>query len=249
MPPPMPHVWLLPALAAALLAAATALSAADLFSERSGRRLPGLILPASAALLLLSFLGLRRFPMTTGMDILSWVALGAAGVHLACLRVSALGVFLLPVAAACAAAAPLAGETPWGSPDQTPWMRFHGWAALLGQVAFALAFATGALYLVQHRRLKADPTRSGFLPPLEVLDRLNLLGLLVALPCWTGALLAALLHTRAFSPLVLFSGGVWTLLAVLTGVRLAAALRGPRVAILSIAAFLMSLLVFLGGHR
>ena len=245
----LPHAWLPPALAALLLAAAAALSAADLVAERPGRRIPAGILSAGAAALLALFLGLRRFPTATGMDVLAWAALGVAAVHLACLKVRALGVFLLPVAAACAVAAPLAGEKPWGSTDQLLWMRFHGWALLLGQAAFALAFAAGALYLVQHRRLKADPTRSGLLPPLEALDRLNLLGLALALPCWTVSLLAVLLHSRALSPLVLFSGGIWAFLLVLTGLRVAAALRGPRVAALSVAAFLMSLLVFLGGHR
>ncbi len=245
-------LWMPPALAAALLAVSTGFSAADLFSQGNGagRRRVASFLAGSAAGLLFVFLGMRGFPTATGMDVLSWAALGAAGVHLAFLRVRALGVFLLPVAAACAAAAPLAGERPWGAAGsaQVPWMMFHGIAALLGQAAFALAFASGALYLVQHRRLKADPTRSGLLPSLEVLDRLNLLGLIAALSCWTASLLAAFLHTVTWSPLVLFSGAVWALLAGVTGVRLAAALRGPKVAALSVTAFLMSLLLLLVGH-
>ena len=244
-----------------LLAAATLAALLDLGSARGDRRVLVQSLSGTALLLLGGFLlASWRGPATTA-GVLAWIALGSVVAHLtsiAWLKVRALAPFLLPLAAAASLAAPLAGDRPWASagPSAAPWARVHGIASLLGFSAFALAFAAGALYLVQARRLKGDPTGAGRLPSLETLDRLNLAGLLLALPCWTAALVAGILSAQASwggnwmrTPLVLFSTATWAILAAVTAARLTATARGPKIAALSIAAFLLALAALLGGHR
>ena len=79
---------------------------------------------------------------------------------------------------------------------------------------------------------------------------------LPALPCWTLALVAGALQAQAVwgtdwtrKPLVLFSGGTWVLVAVVTAVRLTATVRGRKIAALSIAAFVLAMAALLWGHR
>lgn len=251
--------------AAAVLTAATLAALVDFLSRLGDRRVAVQSLAGTGLVLLALFLAAEgqrqgRLPNTT-QDVLAWVALGSVGVHLAViagLGIRALGPFLLPVAAACALLAPLASPHPWATPEvpQGPWGMVHGLAALAGQTAFALAFAAGALYLVQAGRLKTDPARISRLPDLETLDRLNLGALLAALPCWTLALVAGALQAQAIwgtdwmlKPLVLFSGGTWVLVAVVTAVRLTATVRGRKIAALSVAAFALAMTALLWGHR
>ena len=244
----------------ALLAAATLAALADLLALRGDRRTVVQSLCGTAFLLLGAFLATSGTGRTSTAEVLAWIALGSVGAHLLCiawLKVRALAPFLLPVAAAAALAAPAMLGRPWASagPASAPWMALHGIAALSGISAFATAFAAGALYLVQDRRLKSDPTRAGRLPSLETLDRINLAAILLALPCWTAALLAGILGAQArwgggwaHSRLVLFSAATWVILASVAAVRLTAAARGRKIALLSIATFLMALAAMLGGH-
>ena len=261
--PSLPFFALLTA--GACLGAATLAALADLLATRGDRRVAVQSLAGPALLLLAGFLAVEAFrrgglPTASAADVLAWIALGSVALHLACvglLKVRALGPFLLPLGAATALAAPLAGDRPWaGSGAGAPWGIVHGITSLAGFLAFALAFAAGALYLVQARRLKADPTRAGRLPSLETLDRINLWGLLLALPCWTTSLVAGALGAQALwgsdwatSPLVLFSTATWLILAGVTAARLTAALRGPKIAVLTLLGFALALAALAGGHR
>ena len=86
------------------------------------------------------------------------------------------------------------GPAPAAPAREGAWFVLHVAASLLGLALMAVAFAAAALYLLQHRALKER--RFGvtfqFLPPLEQLDRLNHLALLVGFPVLTlGVALAA----------------------------------------------------------
>ncbi|MBI4419558.1 MAG: cytochrome c biogenesis protein CcsA, partial [Gemmatimonadetes bacterium] len=86
------------------------------------------------------------------------------------------------------------GPAPAVPGRQGAWFVLHAAASLLGLALMAVAFAAAALYLLQHRALKER--RFGvtfqFLPPLEQLDRLNHLALVVGFPVLTvGVMLAA----------------------------------------------------------
>jgi ABC-type uncharacterized transport system permease subunit len=135
----------------------------------------------------------------------------------------------------------------------------HVAASLLGLALMAVAFAAAALYLLQHRELKQRRFGAAFqfLPPLEQLDRLNHLALVVGFPVLT---LGVILAARNIGD---FTGGAavhlgWGLLAwlVLGGIaaaRMRGWLVGRRAAQVSIfgfaavAATYLVLVAFSGG--
>lgn len=157
------------------------------------------------------------------------------------------------------------GPTPEMPLRQGAWFVLHVAASLLGLALMAVAFAAAALYLLQHRELKER--RFGvtfqFLPPLEQLDRLNHLALLVGFPVLTvGVALAAGYVGQ-------YSGGAgdkaahlgwgllsWVILGGIAAARLHGSLSGRRAARASIlgfgavaAAYLALLAVSGGGSR
>jgi ABC-type uncharacterized transport system permease subunit len=86
------------------------------------------------------------------------------------------------------------GPAPSAPVRDGSWFVLHVAASLLGLALMAVAFAAAALYLLQHRELKQRRFGAAFqfLPPLEQLDRLNHLALVVGFPVLTiGVILAA----------------------------------------------------------
>ena len=132
----------------------------------------------------------------------------------------------------------------------------HMLCSLVSYAAFLVAFVSGALFLVQERQLKRK--RMGLLfhrlPPLEVLDRLNFLSLgvgfgLLSLGIGCGLLGSRLLLGRwgAGDPKAYLTVLVWGLYLSLWLVRLRAALRGRRVAWLSVLGFSLVLVAVVGA--
>src|SRR6185503_16713583 len=86
------------------------------------------------------------------------------------------------------------GPAPSAPVRDGSWFVLHVAASLLGLALMAVAFAAAALYLLQHRELKQRRFGAAFqfLPPLEQLDRLNHLALVIGFPVLTvGVILAA----------------------------------------------------------
>ena len=94
------------------------------------------------------------------------------------LRGSVLGLFAAPLVALLSAVAllsPLDVPTLGLQPRANPWLEMHIALAILGYGAFALAFATGAMYLVQEHQLKTHHLGPFFhrLPSIEQLNQIN----------------------------------------------------------------------------
>lgn len=117
-----------------------------------------------------------------------------------------LGLVLVPVAAALAAVAEVAGVQP--SPIareivfRGPWFVLHVVLAMVGYAGLTVAFAAGLMYLLQFRQLKGK--RFGavfrFFPPLDTLDRIGRRALLVGLPFLTLALALGWAWSERFGP-------------------------------------------------
>lgn len=139
---------------------------------------------------------------------------------------------------------------------RSPLVALHTVCSLFSYAAFLVAFVSGVLFLLQERQLKRK--RMGLLfhrlPSLEVLDRVNFFSLgigfgLLTLGVGCGFLGSRILFGRwwASDPKALLTVLVWALYLSLWVTRLRAALRGRRVAWLSVVGFSVVLVAVLSA--
>lgn len=81
------------------------------------------------------------------------------------------------------------------------WFVLHVFFAFIGYAGFTVAFAAGLMYLLQFRQLKGKHFGAvfRFFPPLETLDRLGRMGLLVGFPFLTVAVVAGWAWSSQFA--------------------------------------------------
>jgi cytochrome c-type biogenesis protein CcsB len=127
------------------------------------------------------------------------------------------------------------------------WLLVHVVTAFLGYAAFALAFGSAILYLIQERRLRPS------LPSLPVLDsliyRTTVLGfLLLTLGIITGAVWAETAWGRYWSwdPKETWSLITWFIYAALLHARLLKGWHGRRIAWLAVLGFMAVLFTYFG---
>jgi cytochrome c-type biogenesis protein CcsB len=127
------------------------------------------------------------------------------------------------------------------------WLLVHVMTAFLGYAAFAVAFGSGVLYLVQERKPRAS------LPPLPLLDNLmyraTMLGfLLLTLGILTGAVWAESAWGRYWSwdPKETWSLITWLIYATLLHARLLKGWQGRRIAWLAVLGFVAVLFTYFG---
>jgi ABC-type transport system involved in cytochrome c biogenesis permease subunit len=167
--------------------------------RRPGRVLrPMLAIGTAALTLLLLAIGLREgyFPAARRYEVLIFAAWALAVGGWLIDRRMQLGI-LAPVAAPTLAllilfAILLVPETGKLAPESRAGLLSHILLALLGFSAFAFAAGVGTLYLWQIRILKKSPSAAVTrrIPPLEVLDRLNLVSAAFGFPLLALSMLA-----------------------------------------------------------
>lgn len=127
-----------------------------------------------------------------------------------------------------------------------PWFVVHVGTVFVGYAALALASAAAAMYALQFRSLKSkDFGRSfGFLPSLDVLDRMNRTGLAVGFPALTLGLVAGWSWTLTYgpgwdfgNPEVVFGALTWIVFLGAVVARASRGGRGERAAYATVAAF------------
>ena len=172
-------------------------------------------------------------------------------------RVKALGPLVSPLAFLLIlyATLPIGGPAP---PEtiRSIWPHFHILLSVIGFAFLAIAFAAGLIYLLQDRGLKqrhGGLTRIAFrFPPLEVLDRVNTICLLVGFPILTiGMIMGALWESArigrfAWEPHITLSLATWLLYLLIVIFRLVWHQRGRRAALLSVIGFLVLTSSYLG---
>lgn len=124
---------------------------------------------------------------------------------------------------------------------------------VLGIVAFALAFAVAAAYLIQERLLRARKISGVFqrLPALDVLDSMGLRLVTIGFPLFTlgvitGSVWSARMGGLSFSTGQGFAVLAWACFAVVLIARLASGWRGRRAAIGTMLGFLCAMAALLG---
>lgn len=199
-----------------------------------------------------------HFFVNTPFSNLSFLAWCAVLVFLLCYRIfsapAALASFFLPVVVLFSAAALLisfvkssetAGQLNW-------MMAAHGILMLVGYGAFAFAFVTGVMYLVQEHQLKAKVFGKLFrrMPSLAILDKMNVMAITIGFPLYTVSLLVAVTATAGSgksplawvqSPLGFLGVVTWALYLCVVNVRFLTALRGKKAAYLTVLGFALVL--------
>lgn len=233
-----------------LFGAAAAWGIGSLFSERPGRERSARLLALLAFLWLSVVLALRleqerRLPLGDLSSTLlstAWLATAVSIVLSRKGRLPALLPFALPTALLMLAAA-LLGTDPERRPQGGPMLAFHAGSALLGYAAFATAFATGLMYLLQDRALRGKAGGASVLPPLETLDRWSGRAAAWGFPFFsaavgTGAIRAYEKGGRWFGdPLIVGTTLAWILYGAVLAARHGARLSGRRISLLSVIAF------------
>lgn len=244
-------------LALGLYGVATALAVAPFVGRGAAPR--ALLLGVPSAGVAFHVAALAQLPLVGLASALSLLALCLAVLQVLSertLRASAVALFTGPLAAGLVGLALLIGLGPGVLPGgaRDTWLVMHVALSFLGVSLLALAFVAAALYLLQFRELKSKRFGQVFrlFPPLERLDRLNLVALAAGFPILTVGVLLAIGYA------VRFAGGVevakaqavwglftWVVLGWAVWMRHVRHWGGRRAAFASIAGFAAVLLVYL----
>ena len=170
------------------------------------------------------------------------------------LRVGTVALFTAPLAAGLVGLALMLGLAPGAQPSAggDAWFILHVALSVLGLALLALAFISAALYVLQFRELKAKRFGQVFqlFPPLERLDRLNLVALVAGFPALTIGVLLAVGYavrggTRVDPAQLVWGSFTWAVLGWTVWVRVVRHWAGRRAAFASIAGFAAVVLVYI----
>lgn len=171
-------------------------------------------------------------------------------------------VFVLPVVVglvglSLASVAAPGAAPPW-LPTQRVWGSLHGLILLLAAVGVSVGFLASVMYLVQAGRLKAkrNPLGGVKLLSLERLEAMNRHAVNVAFPLLSLGLLLGVVLLRhgedlaanLFAVKILGTLGLWAVFGVLTYLRYGANVSGRRLALGTIVAFALLVLVLASTH-
>ena len=137
---------------------------------------------------------------------------------------------------------------------QSYWFGLHTFFAFLGYAAFTIAFISGIMYLLQERQLKSRKPGCALhqLPSLNILDLMNYRCIFGGFLFLTIGLATGYFWARQAAvqwgndPKVIWSFATWMVYLILLHIRRTSAMRGRKVAYLSIIGFLLIIVTFLG---
>jgi len=162
-----------------------------------------------------------------------------------------LGIFVSPVAFAVIVVAslfPKEMERQLVPALQSYWLQIHVTLAVIGEGAFAVAFASSVMYLLKLRGTKS-------LPSLETLDDLTYRAIVIGYPLFTlGALFAGAIwawkawgRPWGWDPKEVGSLVIWLVYSAYLHARVTAGWKGKRAAILSILGFAAAIFSFISN--
>ena len=199
-------------------------------------------------------------PAVNPYESLSFFAWAMSGTYLAFqlkTKTRVLGALVSPVAflLMVVASSRLGVEVPMPEALKGTLVPVHVALSLIGEALLAVACGAGILYLVQDSRIRHRKFTSlnRYLPSLEDLDRVNHLSLLAGFASLTLGVLAGSLWARTvwgspwqWDPKLIWTMAAWAFYAVVIHQRLAIGWKGRKIALLSIAAFVVLLFAFVG---
>jgi len=199
-----------------------------------------------------------RCPLTNSFDatvFITWAAVLFYMLIGSSYRISFLGEFTAPlVLAICLVALLALNDAPRTQPlSRSPWVDFHAAIAILANGAFALAFVTGGMYLVQERQLKTRQLSSSFLllPSIEQLDVINFRLIILGFGMLTVGMVGGLVSYRIVghwtTPKIVWAVTVWLIYGLVLVARRVWSLRGRKIALVSMMSFAFVLVTFWGA--
>jgi ABC-type uncharacterized transport system permease subunit len=193
-----------------------------------------------------SFTRSRWVPIGDNFDALIWLALLLAlfTAYVQGTRpLAALDWFIMPMVVGLLICAAVFGRTEYHPYVGQAWKYLHRLTSYTGAAAFAVAAASGAMYVVAARRLRSKQS-AAFLGSLERLERLTMTAVtlgfaLLTVGIITGSIL--MIHDRLpTSPWkILLAGAVWIVYAVVLHAPINPIFRGRRAAVLSVLGFVL----------
>jgi ABC-type uncharacterized transport system permease subunit len=185
-------------------------------------------------------------PLDDNFEALVWLALLLAGFVQYVQRTRPIGgldSFLMPIVVLLLVAAAVFGRATPHEYVPHAWWWVHRVTAYGGAVAFAVACAVGAMYLVHNRRLRDKVAIPG--PNLGSLERLEHLTMtavtlgfaLLTVGAITGLILMLAEHRDTPLPKLVLTAGVWLAYALVLHAPMNPRFRGRKSAILSIVGF------------
>ncbi len=202
------------------------------------------------------------FRFAEGLSFLAFLTAGAALLVSRVYKMPVIGAFVAPlILAVLIPAHAIPGTSvPVSGSFLTVVLPLHIGVALAGVALFALGFGVAVMYLLLERELKAKKLGTMFrrLPSLQILDSLNyklvVFGFAaLSVTIATGALFSSMSTGQLveFGPKQSFALIAWALIAAVVALRQTIGWRGRRVAVATMAGFvLMSFAyagIFLGG--
>ena len=218
------------------------------------------------------FLAVQRLPLSSRQGSLLFLAWIVAVFYLYGTlhhRRIAWGLFVLPLVLGLIALAELFPDTSVGEESfwlfrlfrlhgERFWGSVHGTLLLLAAVGVCVGFLASVMYLVQARRLRTKtlPGQGLRMLSLERLEDMNRRSIVLAFPLLTaGVLVGMALMLEGDKPLggwadprVLTACALWAVFAILLYLRYSLHVRGRRVALLTIAAFVLLLVTLAVPH-
>jgi ABC-type uncharacterized transport system permease subunit len=193
-------------------------------------------------------------PVRGVQGALTFFSLGLIGTFLFVTRryqLKAVGAFVTPITLLMIVSAHFSRASgPLSAGVRGVVLTIHIAANLIGEVAFALAFALSVAYLVQERRLKQKKLLGvGRMPSLDVLDHLGFRSVTVGFPFLTlGIVLGGIVARQLDDAFRVSSAQVlavlmWLVFAGVVALRVSAGWRGRRAAIGTILGFLLGVAV------
>jgi ABC-type uncharacterized transport system permease subunit len=185
-------------------------------------------------------------PLEDNFDTLIWLGLLLALFLLYVQRTRPLGGldwFILPIVILLLACAAVFGQTKPHEYARATWTRVHYLASYGGALAFAVAGAVGAMYLIVSRRLRAKTPGTGpNMGSLERLEHFTFIAVTLGFALFTVGLVTGFVEMRhkQTTPIkLLLASSVWLVYAVVLHAPINPAIRGRKTAVLSVIGFLL----------
>jgi ABC-type uncharacterized transport system permease subunit len=200
-----------------------------------------------AAVLIWHSLGRGNWlPLKDNFDTLIWLGLLLALFVLYVQRMHPLGGldwFVMPIVILLLVCAAIFGRTKPHEYALTTWSWVHVLGAYGGALAFAVAGAVGAMYLIVSRRLRAKTAVAGpKLGSLERLEHLTFISVTLGFALFTIGVVTGLVemrHRETQPAKLMLALSVWLVYAIVLHSPINPSFRGRKTAVLSVIGFLL----------